>query len=48
VPLTLKLEVWEADAAMLATTEPGLSMLDPLAEAITRLAADLKAAAPRP
>jgi (p)ppGpp synthase/HD superfamily hydrolase len=48
VPLTLKLEVWEADAAMLATTEPGLPLLDPLAEAITRLGADLKAAAPRP
>jgi (p)ppGpp synthase/HD superfamily hydrolase len=48
VPLTLKLEVWEADAAMLATTEPDLPLLDPLAEAITRLGADLKAAAPRP
>jgi (p)ppGpp synthase/HD superfamily hydrolase len=48
VPLALKLEVWEADAAMLATTGPGLSLLDPLGEAITRLGADLKAAAPRP
>jgi hypothetical protein len=48
VPLTLKLEVWEADAEMLAATEPGLPLLDPLGEAITRLAADLKAAAPRP
>jgi (p)ppGpp synthase/HD superfamily hydrolase len=48
VPLTLKLEVWEADAAMLATTAPGLPLLDPLGEAITRLGADLKAAAPRP
>jgi GTP diphosphokinase / guanosine-3',5'-bis(diphosphate) 3'-diphosphatase len=48
VPLTLKLEVWEADAAMLATTEPGLLLLDPLGEAITRLGADLEAAAPRP
>src|ERR1700760_1628551 len=48
VPLALKLEVWEADAAMLAATEPGLPLLDPLAEAITRLAADLTAAAPRP
>jgi (p)ppGpp synthase/HD superfamily hydrolase len=48
VPLTLKLEVWEADAAMLAATEPGLSMLDPLAEAISRLGADLTAATPRP
>src|ERR1700754_639456 len=48
VPLSLKLEVWEADAAMLATTEPDLPLLDPLGEAITRLAADLTAAAPRP
>ena len=48
VPLTLKLEVWEADAEMLAATEPGLPLLDPLGEAITRLAADLKAATPRP
>ena len=48
VPLALKLEVWEADAAMLATTEPGLPLLDPLGEAISRLGADLKAAAPRP
>ncbi|HWH19574.1 MAG TPA: HD domain-containing protein [Solirubrobacterales bacterium] len=48
VPLALKLEVWEADAAMLRTTEPGLPLLDPLAEAISRLGADLRAAAPRP
>src|ERR1700742_4505353 len=48
VPLSLKLEVWEADAAMLATTEPGLPLLDPLGEAITRLGADLKAADPHP
>jgi (p)ppGpp synthase/HD superfamily hydrolase len=48
VPLTLKLEVWEADAAMLATTEPGLPLLGPLAEAISRLGADLGAASPRP
>jgi GTP diphosphokinase / guanosine-3',5'-bis(diphosphate) 3'-diphosphatase len=48
VPLALKLEVWEADAAMLGATEPGLPLLDPLAVAITRLGADLKAAAPRP
>src|ERR1700759_3001475 len=47
VPLALKLEVWEADAAMLAATEPGQPLLDPLGEAITRLAADLTAAAPR-
>jgi (p)ppGpp synthase/HD superfamily hydrolase len=48
VPLTLKLEVWEADAAMLATTEPGLALLDRLAAAVSRLRADLKAASPRP
>jgi (p)ppGpp synthase/HD superfamily hydrolase len=48
VPLRLKLEVWEADAAMLAATDPGLPLLDPLTEAISRLGADLKAADPRP
>ena len=48
VPLALKLEVWEADAAMLAATEPGLPLLRPLDEAISRLGADLRAADPRP
>jgi (p)ppGpp synthase/HD superfamily hydrolase len=48
VPLALKLEVWEADAAMLAATAPQLSLLDPLATAISRLAADLTAADPHP
>lgn len=48
VPLGLKLEVWEADAAMLAADAPGLSLLDPLASAINRLAADLGAADPHP
>jgi GTP diphosphokinase / guanosine-3',5'-bis(diphosphate) 3'-diphosphatase len=48
VPLTLKLEVWEADAAMLAATEPELSLVGPLREAISRLRADLRAADPRP
>jgi (p)ppGpp synthase/HD superfamily hydrolase len=48
VPLGLKLEVWEADAAMLGREAPGLALLDPLAIAISRLAADLKAADPRP
>ncbi|MBS1860741.1 MAG: bifunctional (p)ppGpp synthetase/guanosine-3',5'-bis(diphosphate) 3'-pyrophosphohydrolase [Actinobacteria bacterium] len=47
VSLGLKLEVWEADAAMLATTEPELPLLDELREAINRLAADLRAASPR-
>jgi (p)ppGpp synthase/HD superfamily hydrolase len=48
VPLTLKLEVWEADAAMLRHDAPELPLLDPLDEAISRLAADLKAAVPHP
>jgi (p)ppGpp synthase/HD superfamily hydrolase len=47
VPLTLKLEVWEADAEMLAATEPDLPLLGPLGEAITRLGADLGVASPR-
>jgi (p)ppGpp synthase/HD superfamily hydrolase len=48
VPLGLKLEVWEADAAMLAGAAPELALLDPLATAISRLAADLGAADPHP
>jgi (p)ppGpp synthase/HD superfamily hydrolase len=48
VPLGLKLEVWEADAAMLAATAPQLTLLGPLALAISRLAADLRAADPHP
>lgn len=48
VPLTLKLEVWEADAAMLRHEAPHLSLLDPLDLAISRLAADLRAADPHP
>jgi (p)ppGpp synthase/HD superfamily hydrolase len=48
VPLGLKLEVWEADAAMLGHAAPRLALLDPLATAISRLAADLKAADPHP
>jgi guanosine-3',5'-bis(diphosphate) 3'-pyrophosphohydrolase len=48
VPIGLKLEVWEADAAMLATEAPELPLLDPLATAISRLAADLGAADPHP
>ncbi len=48
VPLGLKLEVWEADAAMLRHEAPELALLDPLDEAISRLGADLGAAAPRP
>jgi (p)ppGpp synthase/HD superfamily hydrolase len=48
VPIGLKLEVWEADAAMLRDEAPDLSLLDPLDAAISRLGADLRAAAPRP
>ncbi len=47
VPLSLKLEVWEADAAMLTGAAPRLTLLDPLAIAIRRLAGDLRAADPR-
>src|ERR1700755_2600707 len=47
VPLALKLEVWEADAAMLATTEPRRPLLGPATDAIRRLGGDLKAASLR-
>jgi hypothetical protein len=47
VPIGLKLEVWEADAAMLRREAPDLSLLDPLDAAVSRLRADLGAAAPR-
>jgi GTP pyrophosphokinase len=48
VPIGLKLEVWEADANMLRREAPELSLLDPLGAAISLLAADLRAAEPRP
>jgi guanosine-3',5'-bis(diphosphate) 3'-pyrophosphohydrolase len=48
VPIGLKLEVWEADAAMVRQEAPELSLLEPLDVAISRLAADLRAADPRP
>jgi len=48
VPLALKLEVWEADAAMLRHEAPELPLLDPLDQAISRLAADPIAAVPHP
>ncbi|HVT00076.1 MAG TPA: HD domain-containing protein [Solirubrobacterales bacterium] len=48
VPLPLKLEVWEADAAMLAVAAADLPLRDRLDAAISRLAADLEAAGPRP
>jgi (p)ppGpp synthase/HD superfamily hydrolase len=48
VPLELKLEVWEADAALLAREAPELPFLADLELALTRLREDLAAAAPRP
>ena len=48
VPIGLKLEVWEADAAMLRHEAPALELLDPLDAAISRLRADLGTAALRP
>jgi GTP diphosphokinase / guanosine-3',5'-bis(diphosphate) 3'-diphosphatase len=47
VPLSLKLEVWEADAAMLRHEAPDLDLLDPLDAIISDLRADLRAANPR-
>lgn len=48
VPLELKLEVWEEDAAMLRAEAAGLPFLDELDEALSLLRADLAAAGPRP
>ncbi len=47
VPLELKLEVWEADAAMLAREAPALPLLGELEEAVTLLRADPAPAGPR-
>jgi (p)ppGpp synthase/HD superfamily hydrolase len=47
VPLELKLEVWEADRAMLEEEAPELPFLDELDLELNRLRADLEAAAPR-
>jgi len=47
VPLELKLEVWEEDAAMLRREVPELPFLDELGEALILLRADLAAADPR-
>lgn len=47
VPLELKLEVWEEDAAMLRREAPELPFLDELDEALSLLRADLTAAGPR-
>ena len=47
MPLELKLEVWEADAAMLREEAPELAFLDELDAALSRLRADLEAVDPR-
>jgi (p)ppGpp synthase/HD superfamily hydrolase len=47
VPLVVKLDVWEADAAMLAREAPKLAFLGELDGAITRLREDLAVAGPR-
>jgi guanosine-3',5'-bis(diphosphate) 3'-pyrophosphohydrolase len=48
VPLEQKLEIWEADAELLGRLDPGLPFLPALEEALSRLRAELAAAAPRP
>lgn len=48
VPLELKLEVWEDDAAMLRAEAPQLPFLDQLEQALTLLRADLAPAGPAP
>lgn len=48
VPLELKLEIWEADAALLARLDPELPFLEDLEAALSRLRADLAVAGPRP
>ncbi|MBS1880175.1 MAG: HD domain-containing protein [Actinobacteria bacterium] len=47
VPLELKLEVWEDDAAMLRREAPELPYLDELDETLSLLRADLASAGPR-
>ncbi len=47
VPLELKLEVWEADLAMLAREAPALPLLGELDGALTLLREDLAPAGPR-
>lgn len=47
VPLELKLEVWEADAAMLRAEAPELPFLDEFDGTLSLLRADLAAAGPR-
>jgi guanosine-3',5'-bis(diphosphate) 3'-pyrophosphohydrolase len=43
VPLELKLEIWEADLALLREKAPGLPFLDDLEEELSRLRASLEA-----
>jgi (p)ppGpp synthase/HD superfamily hydrolase len=48
VPLELKLEIWEADAALLTRLEPELPFLADLEAALSRLREALAMAGPRP
>lgn len=48
VPLDVKLEIWDADAAMLAREAPELPFLAELVAELSRLRADRASAAPRP
>ncbi|HEX6667240.1 MAG TPA: HD domain-containing protein [Solirubrobacterales bacterium] len=48
VPLELKLEVWEADLALLREKAPDLPFLDPLEAELSAFRARLEARAPRP
>lgn len=48
VPLELKLEVWEADLALLREKAPALPFLDPLADELTALRDERGAPTPRP
>jgi (p)ppGpp synthase/HD superfamily hydrolase len=47
VPLDLKIEVWEADLALLREQAPELPFLDPLADELRALRAQRQAPAPR-
>ncbi len=47
VPLTLKVEAWNADAELLRELAPQLPFLDELEAELSRLAAELAAAGPR-
>jgi (p)ppGpp synthase/HD superfamily hydrolase len=47
VPLELKLEIWEEDAAMLRREAPGVPFLEELETVLSLVRADLSAAGPR-